>query len=74
MTIEARKAQAVAAARAVSHRHPDMVAIICQTKLSIKARKSYFGFSFRPIGHSDAVIGRVITNDDLSVSTVVAIA
>ena len=74
MTIAQKISDTIAAARAVSAQHPNMVAIVCETKLSAKARKSSFGFSFRPIGHADAVIGRTFANDDLSVSTVVAIA
>ena len=65
---------AIEAARAVSAQYPDAVAVVCETRLSVKARKSFFGFSFRPAGHADAVVGRVFTNDDRSVSTVLALA
>ena len=48
------------------------VAIITETKLSKKARKSHIGFRFEK--EENAKIGRIIENGDGSISAVVAIA
>jgi L-amino acid N-acyltransferase YncA len=66
--------EAIDEARAATVHYPEMVAVVFKAQMSANSRKYWFGFSFRPEGHEDAVVGRVITNDDSSVHTVFALA
>jgi hypothetical protein len=66
--------EAIDEARAATSHYPEMVAVVFKAQMSVSSRKYWFAFSFRPEGHEDAVVGRVITNDDRSVHTVLALA
>lgn len=53
-------------------RNPGWVAIIIESKLTKRARKTWFGFRFER--KEDAIIGRTIEHEDGSISTIVAFA
>lgn len=55
-------------ARRIQARNPGMTAIVTESRLSRKARKSWFGFRFAINEATD--IGREIINDDGSISVI----